>query len=379
MTYRVRIIQFMIPHYRVAFYRKIAETPGVDAKVYYDPTWPHNSPSYPFPTEALSAYSIFGIFYWQYRTNLLDDLQRGDILVLMGNPRCISNILLIYQARRKGVCVIWWGIGSMPGTTQFRHRVRCKFMRRVDAVMFYNRQDIETFRNMGLITEKLYAADNSIDTETVDQHLQKWDPERLLAFREQEGLADHRILLFCGRLTLKSRLNEMLTAMPAILEAHPNTRLMVIGDGEERETFHDRCKELNLEDFVHFKGAIFDQEKLVPWFRVAEAFVYPGNIGLSGVHALTCSLPVVTHDNRTNHSTEAEALIEGENSLLFKERDPDDLARCLIELLSDRQKQAAMSQAARRVVDTKYNINNMVENFIQAFEAVRMDKGIVTE
>ena len=36
-------------------------------------------------------------------------LERGDILVVSGAPRCLSNLVLLVRARMKGVTTIWWG------------------------------------------------------------------------------------------------------------------------------------------------------------------------------------------------------------------------------------------------------------------------------
>ena len=54
------------------------------------------------------------------------------------------------------------------------------------------------------------------------------------------------------------------------------------------------AEELDVEQYVRWLGSIYDEAQLAPWFLTADAFVYPGAIGLSVLHAMGYGLPVVT-------------------------------------------------------------------------------------
>ena len=55
--------------------------------------------------------------------------------------------------------------------------------------------------------------------------------EKVRAWREKQGFGDRPLLLSVGRLTRRKGLREfVLHALPAILAAHPETLLVVVGE-----------------------------------------------------------------------------------------------------------------------------------------------------
>ena len=64
---------------------------------------------------------------------------------------------------------------------------------------------------------------------------------------------------------------------------------------------------------------------------ISDAFLYPGYIGLSLVHALWYGLSVITHDNLLRHAPEFTVLKDKFNSINIKENNHDDLADKLFE------------------------------------------------
>jgi len=111
-------------------------------------------------------------------------------------------------------------------------------------------------------------------------------------------------LLFVGRLVEKKGLRHLIDAMPAILAAHPSTRLKVAGFGPEEETLRARTKALNLAERVEFVGAV-SQRDLPDLYRRAAVFVAPfvqarsgdqEGLGLVAIEAFGCGCPIVLSD-----------------------------------------------------------------------------------
>ena len=96
--------------------------------------------------------------------------------------------------------------------------------------------------------------------------------------------------------------------------------------------------------------------------------VHPGALGLSGLHSLCYSLPVITHDNADSHMPEFSVLENGVNSLLYKEH--HGLEYGLLRALSvDYETYDGIVQQCKERVRIEYNTNIMAKNFREAIYA----------
>ena len=134
-----------------------------------------------------------------------------------------------------------------------------------------------------------------------------------------------RKLACVGRLSDKK-------AVPIILYAMERTRipweLEVIGDGEDAAAIRDLCRELRLEQRVHFQG--WDSR---PWERVSDcralviSSIYEGG-PLSAMEALACGMRVIT----TPVGVLPEIIREDVNGILVPFGDPGALAAAMDHL-----------------------------------------------
>jgi glycosyltransferase involved in cell wall biosynthesis len=108
---------------------------------------------------------------------------------------------------------------------------------------------------------------------------------------------------------------------------------------------------------------------MAPWFLTAKAFVYPGYIGLSNMHAMGYGLPVITHRNMSNQSPEVAVLQEGMNGLLFEEGNANHLAKMMHRLGSCEEVRVALSRRASETVAAEFTLHEMVRRFWAALEA----------
>ncbi|MEN6479124.1 MAG: glycosyltransferase family 4 protein [Anaerolineales bacterium] len=239
-------------------------------------------------------------------------------------------------------------------------------MRWVDAVLLYTDEEVASYRTTVIPAEKLFATNNTVDEAPIQQAIAYWDDTRLGRFCAEHGLEDKLLLLYCGRLKPSARLDLALRALRQLHDADVPAVMAIIGDGPERAALASLAIELGIASSVRWLGAVWDQMDLAPWFLSAQAFVYPGPIGLSLLHALNYGLPAVTHNNRANHHPEISALDDGVNGLLFRESDADDLADKIAMILRDPQLHKRLSQGALETVNRRYSLAHMVEGFMAA-------------
>jgi len=141
----------------------------------------------------------------------------------------------------------------------------------------------------------------------------------------------------------------------------PRCESSSIGAGAGLEKLQQESQALGLGDHARFLGALYDEEQLAPWFKVAGAFCVPAMLGLPLLHAFGYGLPVVTGDNTQVHGPEIEALRHGENGLLYLDGSVAALAAALRRILENETLRRDMSAAALRTVEERYTIDRMVE------------------
>jgi colanic acid/amylovoran biosynthesis glycosyltransferase len=116
----------------------------------------------------------------------------------------------------------------------------------------------------------------------------------------------------------------------------------IVGDGPQRKDLEELIKHLNLADNVKLLGAR-PNDQLTDVFSRASIFLMPcvktkngdmDGIPVAMMEAMACEVPVVS----TNISGIPELVEDGVTGRLAPERDVDELAKILTELLGDKDK-----------------------------------------
>lgn len=153
-----------------------------------------------------------------------------------------------------------------------------------------------------------------------------------------------RVVLFVGRLAQIKGVNYLIEAMNSVDDAV----LVIVGKGECEDALKEQAKSLG--DKVIFAGAK-THEELRDIYPSADVFVMPSitmpdgakeGFGLTAIEAMASGLPVVG----SNSGGIAEIIQDGYNGILVDEKNPDQIANAINELLSDDSRRAAMALSA---------------------------------
>jgi glycosyltransferase involved in cell wall biosynthesis len=159
--------------------------------------------------------------------------------------------------------------------------------------------------------------------------------DRRFELRTRLGVSEQsRILLFIGRLISAKGLLDVLRALPDVRRAHA-VHLVVVGEGPMRDPARALARDLGLESFVHFTGAIPEEEAL-DYYCGSEILILPTyhieGFPMAVFQSVAAGLGIVT----TRIRAAADYLREPEHCLFVQPRDPAGLARALNRLLADR-------------------------------------------
>jgi glycosyltransferase involved in cell wall biosynthesis len=367
---RVVIVEPVVPHYRVPLFDRLARIPDIKLTVAASarfPGSPDSAPNLPAWAEVghLCIKLLAGRLQWQRGLTLPSGFGRGDVLVVDNNPRILSNFPLIKSARAAGGAVVLWGHAWSPTSRHWRAAIRYWLMNRADVLLVYTDKEVERLRILKSWSPPIRATNNALDQEPMRRAIAMQTREQLSKLRSAQGLEGKRILLFCGRLR-RSPSTGLDVAIRALARLKDSCHLVVIGNGEQERELRELAQRVGVEQRVTWVGALYEERDLAPWFLNAECFVYPGTIGLSLLHAFGYGLPVITHNRREMQGPEIDALVDGENGLLFPVGDELALAQRISQVLNEGGRQERMSAAARRTVDTNYSMENMAARFEEA-------------
>ncbi|HEX2972070.1 MAG TPA: glycosyltransferase family 4 protein [Tepidisphaeraceae bacterium] len=364
---RLLIQQASLAKYRVPVFRELAQRPGIQLKLLYAqlPALPNATPSgFDAQYMPMRRWQFHGhpIYWhsaqWDYATR-----QHADVLLLAWDVHYASLIPALLRARANNVATIVWGHGYSKTETPFRSFLRRTVAKLATAVLFYSNRVANTFLQAGWDPHRIYVARNALDQAPIQQARQAWlsDPQRLHAFQQQHGLLDSPVILFVSRLDGERRAEMLVSAAARLRPQHPRLRLVVIGEGPDRQKLEHLARNEGLADQIHFTGPLYDEQQLAPWFLSSTIFCFPANIGLSLLHAFGYGLPVVTSDRIANHGPEIEALRDGENGLLYRDGSVEDLAATLGRLLADPTRARRLGEEAYRTATEHYSLPRMVD------------------
>jgi glycosyltransferase involved in cell wall biosynthesis len=154
--------------------------------------------------------------------------------------------------------------------------------------------------------------------------------------------------------------------------ADRGARLVVVGDGPQRESLEALAKSLAVDDRVRFAG---NQADVAPWMRAFDLFCLPSyaNEGVPQalMQAMACGLCVVT----TPVGSIAEIVADGETGVLVPPEDAGALRETIASLLADAARRARIGAAAGRAARDTFGDASMVERMLEVFSAVARPAG----
>jgi glycosyltransferase involved in cell wall biosynthesis len=192
-------------------------------------------------------------------------------------------------------------------------------------------------------------------------------PADRAAARAALGLpADAPVVGALSRLTWKKGVTHLVAAAPRLLEAVPDARVVVAGDGELRGELEAQARALGVGDRVRFLGTRRDPLALL---AAIDVLALPSVVeGMSNalLEAMARGRPVVATDVGGN----PEVVVDGETGFVVPAGDPERLAAAVGKLLQAPELAAEMGAAGRRRVEARYRAAHMVAAVERLYDEV---------
>lgn len=149
-------------------------------------------------------------------------------------------------------------------------------------------------------------------------------------FRKAIAPQGEKIMVHVSNFRKVKRPADVLEVFKRIYQKLPS-KLLMIGDGPERQHLEQMCREQGTCDHVRFLGK---QEAVEELLALADVFILPSeseSFGLAALEAMACHVPVIS----SNSGGIPEVNIHGKTGFVSEVGDVEDMARHALALMSD--------------------------------------------
>ena len=171
--------------------------------------------------------------------------------------------------------------------------------------------------------------------------------------RAELGFAPEDVVIgFAGRLSPEKGLACLINAFSRITDLNPKTRLLIVGDGPERQAMQQQAQGMGLSERVVFTG------RIVPVYRMYAAmdiFAMPSiceeAFGFAAAEAMAMGKPVIASAS----GGLAELITDTVDGLLVPPGDEEALTAAISRLISDPEQARALGVSARGKIHSYFS------------------------
>ena len=297
---------------------------------------------------------------WQFGLFKTEILKNTDIVVVNGNERIVTNLLLLLYCKMRRKKIVAWSHGRSFNTTKLKLSLRKMLFNYYSAICLYYENEIEYFKGM---KAPIMSLGNGLDLEEIDEAIKKVRNSEITNNSEKKEF----VFVYIGRPTQKARFDLLLSALIAIKRSQ-NHNFHLVALGVEKG---DYLVPEELDGKITMAGKVYKEQKIAKYFLSADCFVYPGAVGLSLIHAQSYSLPVIVHSKRSKHMPEISSFVDNENGYSFLEGDYKSLAETMKKMMRTCKKERIkLGENGRKNVENKYNVKVMANNFCSLIDSM---------
>jgi glycosyltransferase involved in cell wall biosynthesis len=209
----------------------------------------------------------------------------------------------------------------------------------------------------GVPSERIIVQHNSIRPE------KSASEEEAQAIKSRFGIAENeRLVLAIGRLSSEKAHIDLLAAFSHLQSRHPelNAKLIIVGDGPEREKLEAGARSMGLDGRVHFAGQM---SNVRPYYAAADLLVLPSHSEGSPyvlLEAMAARLAIVA----TAVGGVPEMVADEESALLVPPRDAEQMAAAIARVLTDAELARKLTSNASALIATRYSPETYVRSLV---------------
>lgn len=328
--------------------------------------------------ERLPLAKQFWVIYLMY-LRVIAVAQRLKPDVIHAHSPALNGVAAYFAAKKMGLPLVyevrafWEDAAVDQGTSSeggFRYRMTralenfvFKRASRVTAICEGLKNDIDA---RGLCQKPVIVIPNAVEFERFST-LTARDESLGMKY----GLTEGETLGFVGSFYDYEGLDEMITAMPKLVERNPRVKLVLVGGGVQDKALRALSERLGMASHVIFVGRVpfSEVEKL---YSIIDVLVYPRkSLRLTELVTPLKPLEAMAQEKvfvASNVGGHRELVIDGETGILFKADDIDALVVAVESLMKDKALQEKLKRNGLDFVRDERNWTNSVARYTAVYE-----------
>jgi glycogen synthase len=214
---------------------------------------------------------------------------------------------------------------------------------------------------------------NGVDPETYNPI--RVSKQAVDSIRKQYGIPDGwNMLLFVGRLTWVKGVRNLLQAMPMVLKENPNTKLVILGKGDQQADIIETADRLNIKDKIVYRFDFVSEIERLIHYAASDVCVFPSTyepFGIVSLEAMAMEKPVVV-GARGVVGFKEQVVNSGPDQcgVHVNGEDPADIAWGINATLRDPLKAKNWGENGRRRVLEYFTWRKVAEETIKIYESL---------
>lgn len=185
-----------------------------------------------------------------------------------------------------------------------------------------------------------------------------------ISFRQQHGVSTEEfVFAFVGRLSEEKGLRYLLEAFAGLIQQADHAKLVLIGEGPQRQMLEHSVTELELEQRVLFTGF---QKQISPWLEIANCFVLPSlteGTPMALLEAMAAGVPVVA----TSVGGVPDVITNDVNGLLVPSEDADAFRDGMARIILNPDLREKYSSEARKTIEIHYSVEPWCKKILSIY------------
>ena len=218
----------------------------------------------------------------------------------------------------------------------------------------------------GVNPAKLIVSPNGVDMSVFGAPL-PFDQ----ALADSLGLKGAEVIGFIGSFYDYEGLDDLIAAMPLLVAARPQARLVLVGGGPMEEALRAQAAASPVAAHIHFLGRVPHTE-VERYYSIVDVLAYPRKhmrltdlvTPLKPLEAMAQRRLVAASDVGGHR----ELIRDGDTGTLFPPDDPAGMARALAALLADRDSWAGRRARGRAFVEAERNWATNIERYAPVYQ-----------
>ena len=203
-------------------------------------------------------------------------------------------------------------------------------------------------------TEELFNINTDISVIPNFINLEKYPVSKDDNNRGIIAKSDEKIICHISNFRKVKRIDDVVKTFYEINKKIPS-KLMMVGEGPEKENAENLCKKLKIEDKVYFFGNTTDTNNILSFSDLFLLTSSTESFGLAALEAMASYVPVIS----TNAGGLPEVNINEVSGYMSNVGDIDDMVKNSLEILSDDETNNKFKENARKQAEI-YDIHKIV-------------------